>query len=447
MKQMKRFACAALLAALLLMASCAIPQQASSSGEAASSASSASAEEATNQASSTEVTSSGDASSSASTSEVAGSASASTTSDSPAAENALSLWTDDSPTAALVKDYVADVTNEASPNYIPLEDRIVTIDWDGTLYGELDPIYLDWAMYIHRTLWDSTYTPTDEQVEVAHAIETVEQTREFPEDLEARHAKALAEVFAGMSEDDVYAYVAEFAETDAPKFTGMKRKDAYFLPMVELVNYLHDNGFECFVVSGTNRNVLRVLLPAYFPWLDNAHIKGTVSTVEASGQGDTDGLEYVWTSDDQLTLGDELVIKNVKANKPTIIATEIGKQPVISLGNSSGDASMANYTVNNNKYRSIALMLCCDDTERDWGEVEKAEKMRKSCEENGWHAVSQRDEWKTIYGEGVERDLNWTWSSEVAGPNQKSAQDAAASSQEAAESAPEEGEEELPMAA
>ena len=28
---------------------------------------------------------------------------------------------------------------------------------------------------------------------------------------------------------------------------------------------------------------------------------------------------------------------------------------------------MANYTVNNNKYRSIALMLCCDDTECDWG--------------------------------------------------------------------------------
>ena len=41
---------------------------------------------------------------------------------------------------------------------------------------------------------------------------------------------------------------------------------------------------------------------------------------------------------------------------------------------------MANYTVNNNRYRSIALMLCCDDTERYWGELDKAEKMRESCE-------------------------------------------------------------------
>ena len=417
---MKQIVCATLLSALLLMTGCAVQQQASGSAEVASSTGSAEAASSTNP---------------------------SETSTSAVTENALSLWTDDSPTVALVKDYVADVTDEASPNYIPPEDRIVTIDWDGTLYGELAPIYLDWAMYIHRTLWDSTYTPTDEQVEVAHVIETVEQTREFPEDLEARHAKCAAEVYAGMDVDDFRAYVAEFAETDAPKFKGMKRKDAYFLPMVELVNYLHDSGFECFVVSGTDRNVLRELLPAYFPWLDNAHIKGSVSTVVASGQGDTDGLEYVWTSDDKPALGGELVIKNVKANKPTIIATEIGKQPVISLGNSSGDASMANYAVNNNKYRSIALMLCCDDAERDWGEIEKAEKMRAACEENGWHAVSQRDEWKTIYGDSVERDLDWTWSSEVAGPNQKSSLDATEDSQEEAESASEEGKEELPKAA
>jgi len=377
MKKMRVIVCAAFLTALFLMVGCATQQAASSSGSASSASSSQAA-----------------------------------------ADSALSLWRDDSPTAALVKEYVADVTDEKSANYIPPEDRIATIDWDGTLYGELDPIYLDWAMYVHRTLWDSTYTPTAEQVEVAREIERVEQTREFPEGLEAKHAKCLAEVFGGMSVEDYYAYVTEFAATDAPKFKGMARKDAYFLPMVELVNYLHDNGFECFVVSGTDRNVLRMLLPAYFPWMDNAHIKGSVSTVVASGQDGKDGLDYTWTSTDKLALGGGLVIKDVKANKPTIIASEIGKQPVVSLGNSSGDSSMANYTVNNNKYRSIALMLCCDDTERDWGEVDKAEKMRKSCEENGWHAVSQRDEWKTIYGEGVERDLTWTWASEQAGPNQ-----------------------------
>ena len=334
--------------------------------------------------------------------------------------NPFSMWTDDSPTVKLVQEYVKSVTDEASPDFIPAEDRIATIDWDGTLFGELDPIYFDWNMYVHRVLWDSTYTPTDEQVAVAHDIEKVEETRKFPDGLEAQHAKYLAEAFKGMSIEDFSKYVTEFGQTDAPKFTGLKRKDAYYRPMVELVNYLHDNGFECYVVSGTDRNVLRALIPEYFPWMDNAHVKGSVSTVEASGQKGEDGLEYTWTADDELVEGGSLVIKDVKANKPSIIATEIGKQPVVSLGNSSGDSSMANYTINNNKYKSLALMLCCDDTERDWGELDKAEKMVKSCEENGWHAVSQKNEWKTFFGDEAKIDKSWEYSSakaNQAGPN------------------------------
>ena len=347
-------------------------------------------------------------------------------------EASLASWNDDSPTIKLVKDYVKNVTDEKSADFIPKEDRVVTIDWDGTLYGELDPIYLDWAMYVHRVLWDSTYTPTPEQVEVARQVEEVERTRKFPSGLEAQHAKCLAEVFGGMSVSDFKAYVAEFAETDAPKFKNLKRKDAYFKPMVELVKYLEANDFDCYIVSGTDRNVLQVLLKDYFPEIKPDHIKGSVSTVVASGQGDKDGLDYTWNKTDVPTLGGQLVIKDVKANKPTIIATEIGKQPVISLGNSSGDSSMANYVVNNNKYRSLALMLCCDDTERDWGELDKAQSMKESCEKNGWHAVSERDEWKTIFGYGVSLDEGWTWSSEQAGPNRSQSENPAAASMDQA---------------
>ena len=347
-------------------------------------------------------------------------------------EASLASWNDDSPTIKLVKDYVKNVTDEKSADFIPKEDRVVTIDWDGTLYGELDPIYLDWAMYVHRVLWDSTYTPTPEQVEVARQVEEVERTRKFPSGLEAQHAKCLAEVFGGMSVSDFKAYVAEFAETDAPKFKNLKRKDAYFKPMVELVKYLEANDFDCYIVSGTDRNVLQVLLKDYFPEIKPDHIKGSVSTVVASGQGDKDGLDYTWNKTDVPTLGGQLVIKDVKANKPTIIATEIGKQPVISLGNSSGDSSMANYGVNNNKYKSLALMLMCDDTTRDWGELDKAQSMKESCEKNGWHAVSERDEWKTIFGDGVSLDEGWTWSSEQAGPNRSQSENPAAASMDQA---------------
>ena len=33
--------------------------------------------------------------------------------------------------------------------------------------------------------------------------------------------------------------------------------------------------------------------------------------------------------------------------------------------------------------------------------IEKADNMRNSCEENGYTAVSMKNDWKTIYGESV----------------------------------------------
>jgi len=62
---------------------------------------------------------------------------------------------------------------------------------------------------------------------------------------------------------------------------------------------------------------------------------------------------------------------------------------------------MANFTISNNKYKSEAYMLCCDDTIRENGNIEKANKMYESCEKNGYTAISMKNDWKTIYGDNV----------------------------------------------
>ena len=64
---------------------------------------------------------------------------------------------------------------------------------------------------------------------------------------------------------------------------------------------------------------------------------------------------------------------------------------------------MANYTINNNPYPSRAFMLCCDDTVRENGNPEKADEMYALCVENGWIPVSMKNDWTTIYGDGVTR--------------------------------------------
>ena len=99
----------------------------------------------------------------------------------------------------------------------------------------------------------------------------------------------------------------------------------------------------------------------------------------------------------------KFVIKNLQMNKVQAIAREIGKQPVLAFGNSSGDTSMLNYTVNDNKYKSAAFFLLCDDLDRELGDTKKAAKCRKLADENGWNPVSMRDDFGTIYGDNVRR--------------------------------------------
>lgn len=93
-------------------------------------------------------------------------------------------------------------------------------------------------------------------------------------------------------------------------------------------------------------------------------------------------------------------MKNQQANKVFSIVDEIGTAPVLVFGNSSGDLSMAQYCV---QHGGEAFMLLCDDLERDYGNLETADKFRKTCEESGYHTVSMRDEFATIYGSEVKK--------------------------------------------
>ena len=319
--------------------------------------------------------------------------------------DALSLWRDAAPAKTALVDYVERVTAKASPDYIPPEARIAVFDFDGTLFAETDPIYIEWLMFTDRVLDDPTYKDRAAAEEIALAKEiraAATTTKNLNDDMEKRHARMNIQVYRGMSLAEFRDYVRRYAQADAPGYTGMKRGEAYYRPMLQAVDYLLANDFIVYVCSGTDRNIIRTLLEGVVP-VPPGRVIGSDNTIIARGQGETDGLDYVYGHDDELVQGGRLLVKNVKMNKPAVIAQEIGMQPVLSFGNSSGDASMANYVITNNPYPALAFMLLCDDTEREYGVPAKAEKMRASSEKNGWIPVSMRDDWKTIYGEGVRR--------------------------------------------
>ena len=315
----------------------------------------------------------------------------------------FNYWTEDSAAKAKLVEYVKEITNKGSKNFIPVDDRIAVFDMDGTILCETAPYYFEWMLYLDRALYDDNYTPSQADRNYAKMIEEgIRKTGKFPKGVDVGEAQSQESVFAGMTPTEYETYVKKFMTKPVEGLTNLKWGEAFYLPMVEVIKYLQSNDFTVYIVSGSDRPTVRVLACDLLKIKPN-NVIGSDPKIIAARQGDRDGGDYVYQKNDYLIRG-QLIEKNLKMNKVSIIAQEIGKQPVLAFGNSSGDTSMLNYAVYGNKYKSAAFFVLCDDVERELGNISKAEKCRELADQNGWISISMKDDFKTIYGDNVKRE-------------------------------------------
>lgn len=318
-------------------------------------------------------------------------------------KKSFACWNDCESLSALIE-FVEDVTSEKSPNFIPQKDRIATFDMDGTFLGELYPTYFEYNLLEYRVLEDPSYRgkASESELEAANAIrDFVRNGKKLPSGFDVIHGKAAAKAYAGMTIGEFEDYVKKYAENCPNGFIGMTYFQSFYKPMLEVFEYLKSKGFTSYVVTGSDRFIARVLVSAIN--FEPEHVIGMDVLLKSSNQGDVEGVNYTYTTDEQLLRTDTLLIKNLKTNKVKQIAQEIGKVPVLSFGNSGGDAAMHNYCLSNPKYKSRAFMLIADDDEDDHANREKALKLGEQWKQAGYVVISMRDDFKTIYGENVKK--------------------------------------------
>ncbi len=331
----------------------------------------------------------------------------------PAQEEYFTQWNAEAPALNALVDYVEAVTDPESPDYIPEMDRIAVFDMDGTLMGELYPTYLEYYMLAWRILKDPDCHPDAEMLEVGRLLRDCALDNSFPSDMAMRHAVQAARAYAGMTLNEFSDFVTRILVREVDGFEGMTYSRSFYLPMVEVVEYLQDNGFTCYVCSGSDRFICRVFIEGMVDIPYN-NIIGMDVQLETTGQGGEAGLDHTFSVGENIVRTDKLLIKNLKTNKVLQIAQEIGQQPVLSFGNSSGDTSMHNYVIGNNVYKSAAFMLVADDDVRDYGNPEKAKDLKDRWTAAGYHVISMADDWKTIYGEDVVKTGEFRWMEELA---------------------------------
>ena len=307
-------------------------------------------------------------------------------------------WSADSPAAQQLREYVRKVTDqEDRDSYIPEKDRIAVFDMDGTLTCETYYTYYDTMMFIEFCLVDHPERVSDELKEIAAAIEPGYVADE-------NLARNFAKAYAGMTPEELYDYAVQFGQKETASFRNMRYIDNCYLPMVELVEYLYDNGFTIYVISGTERTTTRAII-ANSPLRDFVspnHIIGTDFEVKQRGhETESSNMDFKYTDGDELVFTGGFIQKNLNCNKAIYIEREIGKRPVLAFGNSGSDTSMMQYTIDSrNPYPAEAYMVVADNAVREWG---KQDWDAKSAEyiAMGFFPVSMKNDFGQIYPEGV----------------------------------------------
>ena len=308
-------------------------------------------------------------------------------------------WTENSTVKRQIVNYVKDVTNKKSKNFIPVEDRIAVFDMDGTILCETAPTGFAYMAALYTMLENPNNPEYRDKLKIwQDAI----SSRNFTPELEKDFKEYVWKIYDGMTDEEYYSHVEKFMTTQNVKgLTNLKYGESFYLPMVEIISYLNANDFTVYIITGSERRVTRAVIDGAVPVQKN-HIIGC----DVPYKWENNGGEKYFVKGDKILISDHRNGSNTRINKIFSIKREIGKQPVLAFGNTMGDADMLNYTLDDNKYKSAAFVVLCDDYQREIGNKKLEETMRQVSQKNGWTLISMKNDFKTIYGDNVKLSKN-----------------------------------------
>jgi phosphoglycolate phosphatase-like HAD superfamily hydrolase len=177
------------------------------------------------------------------------------------AQDPLPSWNDGLAKNAITE-FVAKVTKEGSPDFVPPEQRIATFDNDGTLWCE-QPMYFQLLFALDRVKALAPQHPEWKTKEPFASLLKGDVKAAF-----AGGERAMLEIIivthAGMTTAEFEQIVKDWIATAKhPKFKRPYTECVY-QPMVELLAYLRANGFKTFIVSGGGIEFMR-------PWTEKVY--------------------------------------------------------------------------------------------------------------------------------------------------------------------------------
>lgn len=310
----------------------------------------------------------------------------------PALGDPLPSWNDGDAKAAIIE-FVERVTDEGSPDFVPVYERIATLDNDGTLWTE-QPVYFQLLFALDQVKAKAADHPEWATTEPFKSAINGDMEGLMKTGM-AGLGKILGASHANVTADEFAASVQNWLDTARHPTTGKRYDEMVFQPMLELLEYLRESGFKTFIVSGGGIDFMRVFSERVYGIPPEQVIGSSLATKFEM----RDGIPTIVKQGDGMFVDD-------KAGKPVGIYRHIGRRPLFAAGNSDGDLQMLQYTTvprgPDDTSPRFGMIVHHTDGEREVaydtpshiGEFKEAATL---APENGWLVVDMKNDWKQVY--------------------------------------------------
>jgi len=294
----------------------------------------------------------------------------------------------DTQTKQAILDFVAAVTDQNSPDYVPPVERIAAFDNDGTLWCE-HPMPVQVMAILDALATAVQQNPALGEQPLYRAAAEKDMAWFAPYMSNERIPELIGMMLAagaGETQADFESRVTTWlAEARHPRF-GTPYTQVIYRPMVELLDYLRDNDFRVFIVSGGGMDFVRLFSETIY------------GVPRENVVGSNMKLSWEYRDGAPVLVRQAGIVEpfNDGPGKPINIQLHVGRPPILVGGNSNGDVPLMEFAAASGK-PCLNLLVRHDDAEREYASDHSAEQALKTAKERNWTIVSMKNDFRNVF--------------------------------------------------
>ena len=274
---------------------------------------------------------------------------------------------------------------------VPVDERVAYVDNDGTMWCE-KPTYVQLDFFVDALQQRVGADPAlGERPEFAAVL--AGDMAAVGEIGLAKVAGGLAALFDGQTPDEFAAAVDDFLDRYQHRTLGTGLDGVIYQPMLELLDELRTRDFTIGIVTGGGTEFVRQVSKRCYS-VEPGMVVGTL--IGYRFERDDAGRPVVRRTITQIGSANE------GGAKIEHIQSQIGRPPILAVGNSGGDREMLEWA-QASRHGGLAVLIDHDDEQREFSYESTAvtfqedEPITTIGARLGWVIVSMKDDWETVF--------------------------------------------------